>query len=131
MLAQRAWPYRRSTFSGPIEYWWNRSVGTTCSLADSDPRLWTLIAMRMSSGDALAYSTVAASKYRSSSNTTVSISSYSNSCACYGLFRQDRKGPEFRLRQLRAVLHERVRRRAIEMEVILLLVFAVIALTVG
>ena len=35
----------------------NHSVGRTCSSAASGPRLWTVIWIRMSSGDALAYST--------------------------------------------------------------------------
>ena len=35
----------------------NHSVGSTCSVAASGPRLCTVIRIRMSSGDALAYST--------------------------------------------------------------------------
>ena len=35
----------------------NQSVGSTCSVAASGPRLWTVIWIRMSSGDAFAYST--------------------------------------------------------------------------
>jgi hypothetical protein len=54
----------------------NHNVGRRWISAASGPRLWTLIKIRMSSGDSLAYST-STSKYRSWSKTLVSINSYS------------------------------------------------------
>ena len=56
----------------------NQRVGSTSSAAGSGPRLHTVIWMRMSCGEALAYSTNT-SKYRSGSKTPVSSNSYSNS----------------------------------------------------
>ena len=113
-----------------------RCCGTTASAARAAaPRpgrgCTTLIRISTSSGAALAYSTKT-SKYRLSSNTPVSSSSYSSSClprlrlvatrSSYGIGR---------LRVLVQVLHVRVRRRAVEVEVVLLDVLAVVALAVG
>ncbi len=56
----------------------NHSVGSTCSRAASGPGLATVTTAHRSVGDALAQSTVT-TQYRSSSNTPVSVSSYSGS----------------------------------------------------
>ena len=85
----------------------------------------------MSSGDSLAYSTNT-SKYRSSSKTPVSSSSYSSSLRLRSALVATRSSYGIgRLRVLVEVLHVRVRRRAVEVEVVLLDVLAVIPLAVG
>ena len=109
----------------------NHSVGSTRSRAASGPRLCTVMLMRMSSGLAFAYSTNT-SKYRSSWNTPVStqlVLELLTRAAAVGLDKV-RVG-ELALRVLVEVLHVRVRGRAVEIEVVLLDVLAVVALAVG
>ena len=101
------------------------------SRAASGPRLCTVILTSTSSGPPLAYSTNT-SKYRSSSNSPVSSSSYSNSSRVRWPFVSTevpiREGP---LRVLVEVLHVRVRGRAVDVEVVLLHILAMIAFGVG
>src|SRR6185369_2416801 len=61
-----------------VQVFRNQSVGRRCTVAASGPRFQTLIRTSTSAGDAFAYSTNT-SKYRFSSKTPVSISSYSRS----------------------------------------------------
>ena len=85
----------------------------------------------MSSGPSFAYSTNT-SKYRSSSNTPVSSSSYSNSSRDRLRVGLDQVPVGILpLRVLVQILHVRVRRRAVDVEVVLLDVLAVVALAVG
>ena len=109
----------------------NHSVGSRCSAARSGPRLYAVMRTSKSSGAAFAYSTKT-SKYRSSLNTPVSISSYSSSVRPRRAFVCDQVHVgEGGLRILVQVPHVRMRRRAVEVEVVLLDVLAVVALTVG
>src|SRR5215510_2249465 len=81
LTAQRLCPSPRSgRGSSPCHDHGSRSqtVGRRCTVEAADPRLQTVIWMRISSGEALAYSTKT-SKYLLSLNTPVSSSSYSYS----------------------------------------------------
>ena len=109
----------------------NHSVGSRCRSAASGPRLVAEIFTRMSSAAPLAYSTNT-SKYRSSLKTPVSSSSYSISWRERWPFVRDKIAVGIRrLRVLVEIFHVRVRGRAIEVEVVLLHVLAVVALAVG
>ena len=108
----------------------NQSVGRRCTRAASGPRLWTETRIRRSSGPSLATSTKT-SKYRSSSKAPVSSSSYSISSRDRPRFVSTRSAiRELPLRVLVEVLHVRVRRRRVDVEVVLLDVLAVIPLAV-
>ena len=105
----------------------NTAWGSTNSGAASGPRLCAVIRMRMSPGDALAYSTTT-SKYRSSSNTPVSRSSNSGSSALRRAFSSTSRVYGCPLGVL--VEHPKVgmRRRCVEVVVELLDVLSVIPL---
>ena len=105
----------------------NQSVGSTSSDAVSLPRLVMVMRIAISSISSLAYSTCT-SKYRSSSKTPVSSSSNSGSLpfrACDSPHKLAVR--ESSLRILVQKLHIRVRRRGVEIEVVLLYIFAMIA----
>ncbi len=128
-------PFSRRTGFSPSsphdQVFRNHSVGRRCSRAASLPRLWTDTLIRMSSGPSLAYSRKT-SKYRSSSKTPVSRSSYSSSSFVRLRFvSSEVPVGELALRVLVEVLHVRVGRRRVDVEVVLLHVLAVVPLAVG